>query len=124
MKKHDRPDRRNEWRRMTDTKREVIARFKEILEETGIEYSSILLFGSRARNDFEEESDWDFMIILKGNTDPRERRSLWYKIYRRFHDHFPLIPVDIILKDEQSFEDEKEVVNTISNEVYLEGIEV
>ena len=109
---------------MTGTKREVIARFKEILEETGIEYSSIRLFGSRARNDFEEESDWDFMIILKGNIDPRERRGLWYKIYRRFHDHFPLTPVDIILKDEHSFESEKKVANTISNEVYLEGIEV
>lgn len=32
--------------------------------------------------------------------------------------------IDIILKDEQSFESEKKVANTIANEVYLEGIEV
>jgi predicted nucleotidyltransferase len=25
----------------------------------------ILLFGSRARNDFQEDSDWDLLIILK-----------------------------------------------------------
>ena len=110
--------------KMTSTKREVIAIFKEILEEIGIEYSSILLFGSRARNDFGEESDWDFMIIIKDRIDIKERRGLWSKIYRRFHDHFPTIPVDIILKDEQSFESEKRVANTIANEVYLEGIEV
>ena len=106
------------------TKREVVGKLKGILEEIGIEYSNILLFGSRARNNFGEESDWDFMIILKENIDPKEKRGLWYKIYRRFHDHFPLISVDIILKDEQSFEDEKRVANTISNEVYLEGIKV
>ena len=111
-------------KKMTSTKREVIAIFKEILEEIGIEYSSILLFGSRARNDFGEESDWDFMIIIKDRIDIKERRGLWYKVYRRFHDHFPTIPVDIILKDEQSFENEKKVANTIANEVYLEGIEV
>lgn len=105
-------------------RREVIARFKEILGEVGVEYSHILLFGSRARNDSGEESDWDFMIILKEYVDIREKRWLWHKIYRRFHDHFPLIPVDIILKDEQSFKDEKKVANTISNEVYLEGVEV
>ena len=110
--------------RMANTKREVVAIFKEILEEIGIDYSRILLFGSRARNDFGEGSDWDFMILIKDRIDLRERRGLWYKVYRRFHDHFPTIPVDIILKDEQSFESEKRVANTIANEVYLEGIEV
>lgn len=110
--------------KMTCTKREVVSTFKEILEEIGIEYSNILLFGSRARNDFGEESDWDFMVIIKDHIDLREKRGLWYKVYRRFHDHFPTIPVDIILKDEQSFESEKKVANTIANEVYLEGIEV
>jgi len=104
------------------TKREVVGKLKGILEEIGIEYSNILLFGSRARKDFEEDSDWDFMIILRDKIDTEGKRGFWYEIYRRFHDHFPLISVDIILKDEQSFEEEKRVANTISNEVYLEGI--
>ncbi len=107
-----------------NTEREVIAKLKSILEEIGVAYSNILLFGSRTGKDFEEESDWDFLIIIKKNIDLKEKRELWYKIYRRFHEYFPFIPVDIILKDEQSFEKEKRVANTISNEVYLEGIEV
>jgi len=82
------------------TKREVIGKLKRILEEIGIEYSNILLFGSRARKDFEEDSDWDFMIILRDKIDTEGKRGLWYE------------------------EEEKRVVNTISNEVYLEGIEV
>ncbi len=107
-----------------NTETEVIAKLKSILKETGVEYSNILLFGSRAREDFEEESDWDFLIIVKKNLDLKEKKKLWHKIYRRFHDYLPFISVDIILKDEQSFENEKKVANTISNEVYLGGIKV
>ena len=107
-----------------NTEGEVVAKLKTILEEIGVVYSNILLFGSRTGKDFEEESDWDFLIVIKGNLDLKEKRELWYKIYRRFHDYFPFISVDIILKDEQSFENEKEVANTSSNEAYLEGIGV
>ena len=103
---------------------EVIAKLKSILKEIGVAYSNILLFGSRTGKDFEEKSDWDFMIIVKNNLDLKEKRELWHKVYRRFHGYFPFISVDIILKDEQSFENEKKVANTISNEVYLEGIKV
>ena len=107
--------------RVIETRREVIAKLKTILEEIGVVYSNILLFGSRTGTDFEEESDWDFLIVVKGNLDLKEKRELWHKIYRRFHDYLPFVSVDMILKDEQSFEDENNVANTISNEVYLEG---
>jgi predicted nucleotidyltransferase len=43
---------------------EVIEKLKSILEEIGVGYSNILLFGSRTGKDFEEESDWDFMIVI------------------------------------------------------------
>lgn len=107
-----------------NTRGEIIAKLKTILEEIGVDYSTILLFGSRTGGVFEEESDWDFLIVVKDNLDLKEKRELWHKIYRRFHDYFPFVSVDIILKDEQSFENEKKVANTISNEVYLEGIKV
>ncbi len=107
-----------------NTGREVIEKLKSILNEIGVVYTNILLFGSRTGKDFEEESDWDFLIVVKGNLDLKEKRELWHKIYRRFYDYFPFISVDIILKDEQSFEDETNVANTISNEAHREGIKV
>ena len=47
-----------------NTETGVIAKLKTILEEIGVAYSNILLFGSRTGKDFEEESDWDFMIVI------------------------------------------------------------
>jgi len=104
--------------------REIVAKLKSILQELGVAYSNIILFGSRAGKNFDEESDWDFMIVVEKNVDLKDKMELWHNIYRRFHEYFPFISVDIILKDEQSFEAEKSVANTISNEAYLEGIEV
>ncbi len=52
---------------------------------------------------FEEESDWDFLVFVKGNLDLKGKRELMHKSYRRFHDYFLSILEDMILKDEQSF---------------------
>lgn len=98
--------------------------FKKILKEIGVDYSAVIVFGSRARKDFDELSDWDFLVILKQNLSLTEKKNLWRKIYKKFHEHFLFIPIDIILKDKEAFEKEKEIVNTISNEAYLEGIEI
>ncbi|MEX2721789.1 MAG: nucleotidyltransferase family protein [Candidatus Wukongarchaeota archaeon] len=106
------------------TEKEVSKKLRRILAELGIKYSKILLFGSRARIDFDEESDWDFFIILKKSVDLEKKKELWHKIYKKFHEYFPFVSVDIILKDVESFENEKTIVNTVSNEVYLEGVEI
>ncbi len=108
---------------MYDGKHEVLEKLKGILNELNIKYSKILLFGSRARGDFKDESDWDFLIVLKKPLDAKTRKKLWFDIYKRLHEFYPVISLDIVLKDAESFEEEKTVANTISNEVYLEGIE-
>jgi predicted nucleotidyltransferase len=106
-----------------NTKKEILKKLKRILTEMNIQYSKILLFGSRARGDFREESDWDFLIILKKPLDARTKKEIWLDIYKKLHEFYPFISFDIILKDAESFEEEKTIANTISNEVYLEGIE-
>jgi predicted nucleotidyltransferase len=51
-------------RQKMNTEREVIEKLKSILEEIGVEHTNILLFGSRTGKDFEEKSDWDFLIVI------------------------------------------------------------
>lgn len=45
---------------------EVIQRFKErVTEAIGVRLDRIVLFGSRARGDAEEDSDFDFLVTVK-----------------------------------------------------------
>lgn len=104
-------------------KQEILEKLKRILNEMNLKYSKILLFGSRARGDFMEESDWDFLIVLEKPVDARTKKELWFDIYKKLHEFYPFISFDIVLKDAESFEEEKTIANTISNEVYLEGVE-
>lgn len=44
---------------------------KSILDELRIEYSKVMIFGSKERGDFGEDA----------------KKDLWLKIYRKFHEH-------------------------------------
>ncbi|MCE4599200.1 MAG: nucleotidyltransferase domain-containing protein [Desulfurococcales archaeon] len=57
-----------------------------------------MLFGSRARGDHKEESDYDILIVVKNKLDWRMRKLLWRNIYIRL---CPLLraPIDLIIED-------------------------
>ncbi len=41
----------------------------------------VVLFGSRARGEATEESDWDLLIIVEGlPRSPLARQRLWYSV--------------------------------------------
>ena len=99
-------------------KREI----EKTLNDLGVKVEDILLFGSRARGDYKEHSDWDILVILDEDLDPIKKKKIWCSIYKRLHKKFPLSSFDIILKSKATYEKEKEVVNTLANEVHREGI--
>ena len=39
----------------------------EEVEKAGYEVERIILFGSRARGDYKEGSDWDFLVVIDKN---------------------------------------------------------
>jgi len=45
------------------------------------ENAEVILFGSRARGDFHEFSDWDFLILLAKKVTPELRDAIWEKMY-------------------------------------------
>lgn len=95
---------------------------EKVLSNLGIEINEIILFGSRARGDYKEHSDWDIFIVLNEEIDLQKKKKIWYSIYKKLHQKFPSSSFDIILKSKLMYENEKKVVNTLSNEVYREGI--
>ncbi|MEB3759512.1 MAG: nucleotidyltransferase domain-containing protein [Desulfurococcales archaeon] len=86
--------------------REVLDLIRQIiLEEAsrlGIGVERIILFGSRARGDYREDSDWDILIVVRGEVGWRTRMRFWRNVYRRLR---PLLgkPLDLIIEPEQYY---------------------
>ena len=84
--------------------------------------SSILLFGSRARRDHTEESDYDLMIITKYDHDIKELRLCKALIRQKLAKNN--IPADIIIQSETEVERKKEYIGHIIRQVLKEGVQI
>lgn len=62
-----------EW--LTAVEREAVSRFKQgVLALPGFDVQEVVLFGSRARGEGDEESDLDLAVVLSGDEGPHWRR--------------------------------------------------
>ncbi len=71
----------------------------EVAKEQGIEIDKIILFGSRARGDYREDSDWDILVVTKEKLELRRKLGLLRNIKRRLQYKFSL-DILFITKDE------------------------
>jgi len=85
-----------------------------------IEIDKIILFGSRARGDYREDSDYDILIVTKEKLNRENFWKLYINSVRNlFKEGFK--KVDLIIIDVEEFEKRKNVINTIPNEAIKEG---
>jgi uncharacterized protein len=94
-----------------------------IIRETATRYlpdSKILLFGSRARRDNSDDSDYDFLVITKDTIDIRQKRTL-KSLMRKELAKFK-IPADILIQSEDEINSKKEITGHILKQVLQEGI--
>ena len=58
-------------------------KIKEIIlktaEKYGIKVDKIILFGSRARGDYRDDSDWDILIVSETEVDRSTERKFLYE---------------------------------------------
>ena len=54
---------------------------REEMKPLGFEISRIILFGSRARRDYHQESDYDILILLKHPVQEEDRLAIWDSLY-------------------------------------------
>ena len=93
----------------------ILKKFKKELKE--IEISKLILFGSRARGDFEKDSDFDILIISKKFKGVKwNERSL--NIYLSWKEKAPL---EVLCYTPKEFEKGKKQVGIIQ-EAVKEGI--
>jgi predicted nucleotidyltransferase len=81
---------------------------------TQIDPERIILFGSRARGDFEEDSDYDLLIVKEGGS-----RKMLKKVYDSFSGIG--VPVDMIVVDSKKLKDRLDDPFMIYGQAFKEG---
>jgi len=101
-----------------------IKKAKEIIiEETikwGLKVEKILLFGSRAKGNYKEDSDWDFLIVVEEDLSGKDKRNLAANI--RLKLAFQNIPSDVIIISNKTFNEKKSDVGHIVYYSIKDGI--
>jgi|YNPMSStandDraft_1061717.scaffolds.fasta_scaffold35369_2 predicted nucleotidyltransferase len=99
--------------------KKTIEIIKGEIENRGLKIVKIILFGSRARGEANEDSDWDFLIVVDKNLDRPTKQELIIKIKRNLARL--KIPNDIIINSIIEFEDRKNNVGYITYYASREG---
>lgn len=92
------------------------------LEAFGFKVLKILLFGSRARGESREDSDWDIFVIVDKPISFSTKRRVATKIRRKLVKVG--ITVDIIIQPETVIESQKNNVGYLTYYVLREGTEI
>ena len=57
---------------------------EKVLNNLGIELKEIILFGSRARRDYKEHSDWDIFIVLNEEIDLQKKKKFGIQFIKNY----------------------------------------
>ena len=101
---------------------EAIKIIKEEIENRGLKVLKIILFGSRAKGDFKEDSDWDFFVVIDKKLNFNEKWDIIDEIKIKLARL--KFPNDIIIKSEDEVMENKDDVGRITYYVLKEGIKV
>jgi predicted nucleotidyltransferase len=97
----------------------VVKIIKDEIEARGLKVVKIILFGSRAKGNQKEDSDWDFLVIIDKDLDRNTKLDIIAKIKRELA--LLKIPNDIIINSIREFEERKENVGYIAYYASREG---
>jgi predicted nucleotidyltransferase len=78
---------------------EIKSKILQVAKEMGVSVKDIILFGSRARGNFSQDSDYDFLIITEKTFSIKEKMEISRRI-NRVSAKF-LILSDIIINSEE-----------------------
>jgi len=101
--------------------KKTIEIIKGEIENRGLKIFKIILFGSRAKGEAKEDSDWDFFIVINEEIDFKTKKEILSSIYKKLveelNDDF-----EIVITSLRKFNEAKNVVGTLSYEVEKDGM--
>lgn len=84
------------------------------------EYQSIILFGSRARQDYYEQSDYDLLIIMKNDMNVQDLRKIQMEVRKELvlND----IDADVLVKTQIIVDNYKNKKGNVIYNAMKEGV--
>jgi predicted nucleotidyltransferase len=82
--------------------------------------AEVILYGSRARNDFLEYSDWDFLILVDGEADTARTDRIRHSLYEIEWETGEVI--SSIVRNRQDWNSPKYRVIPLHSAIESEGI--
>lgn len=89
-------------------------------ERRGKVLEKFILFGSRARNDHNKDSDWDLLAVLQKPMSMKEKLDLWQSLALKLSEHF--ISCDLIIKGREEYHRDIYDKATVTYYVLKEGV--
>ncbi len=102
--------------------KQLRTRIEEALQKSNFAGARIILFGSRVRGNSDQYSDFDVLVVIDRPLKFNDKINILGEIYHKLRG-FPYA-VDIILKTNQEYEVEKEMVGTLINSLVREKGEI
>lgn len=91
---------------------------KEALE--GIEYEKIILFGSRARGDNREDSDFDLMVVVPNGLTREKKMNISSVVVKRLAQ--PGLDCDVLVKSFEQIDYLKDKIGSVVKFIVKEGV--
>lgn len=86
------------------------------------DYKSIILFGSRAREDYKKDSDYDLLIVMENNCTVKELRKVQQEIRKELA--LKDIDADVLVKTQMIVNDYKDKKGNVIYNALKEGVKL
>jgi predicted nucleotidyltransferase len=100
--------------------REIKAVIYRVFDSYHLKVDKILLFGSRSKEQYSEDSDWDFLIVVENPLTRNEKMNISYQIREALAKKH--IPCDIIIRSRSEIENDTSMVHSVTKTALEEGI--
>ena len=85
-------------------------------------YKTVILFGSRARKDYNSNSDYDLLIIMKEELEITQLRKIQMEIRKKLA--LQNIDADVLVKTQQMIEEYREKKGNVIYNALREGVTI
>ncbi|MCK5848531.1 MAG: nucleotidyltransferase domain-containing protein [Caldisericia bacterium] len=91
-----------------------------VLNSMSVNVSRIVLFGSQARQDANENSDWDLLIVVNQALTKKDRKDIYCRVKRALVSL--MIPTDVLIRSESEVKSTSQLPRNITTVALKEGI--